>query len=92
MDEMFKLFDNEPLITDNAFHHVANRNYTNQLSTFEGTRSAAILDYNGCQTSSVAGSILTVASSTEAPRGEWRLTSGNRPARFRPSSLAICGG
>jgi len=40
---MFKLFDNEPLITDNAFHHVANRNYTNQLSTFEGTRSAAIL-------------------------------------------------
>ena len=29
MDEMFELFDNELLITDNAFHHVANRNYTN---------------------------------------------------------------
>jgi hypothetical protein len=29
MDEMLELFDNEPLITDNAFHHVANRNYTN---------------------------------------------------------------
>ena len=29
MDVMFKLFDNELLITDNAFHHVANRNYTN---------------------------------------------------------------
>jgi hypothetical protein len=27
MDEMFELFDNELLITDNAFHHVANRNY-----------------------------------------------------------------
>jgi len=26
---MFELFDNELLITDNAFHHVANRNYTN---------------------------------------------------------------
>jgi hypothetical protein len=40
MDEMFKLFDNEPLITDNAFHHVANRNYTNQLSTFEDRKMA----------------------------------------------------
>ena len=29
MDVMFELFDNELLITDNAFHHVANRNYTN---------------------------------------------------------------
>jgi hypothetical protein len=29
MDVMFELFDNEFLITDNAFHHVANRNYTN---------------------------------------------------------------
>jgi hypothetical protein len=29
MNEMFELFDNELLITDNAFHHVANRNYTN---------------------------------------------------------------
>ncbi len=29
MDEMLELFDNEPLITDSAFHHVANRNYTN---------------------------------------------------------------
>jgi hypothetical protein len=29
MDEMLELFDNELLITDNAFHHVANRNYTN---------------------------------------------------------------
>jgi len=29
MDEMFELFDNELLITDNAFHHIANRNYTN---------------------------------------------------------------
>ena len=29
MDEMFELFDNELLITDNAFHHVPNRNYTN---------------------------------------------------------------
>jgi hypothetical protein len=29
MDEMFELFDNELLITDDAFHHVANRNYTN---------------------------------------------------------------
>ena len=29
MDEVFELFDNELLITDNAFHHVANRNYTN---------------------------------------------------------------
>jgi len=29
MDEMLELFDNELLITDNAFHHVTNRNYTN---------------------------------------------------------------
>lgn len=29
MDEMFELFDNELLITDNAVHHVADRNYTN---------------------------------------------------------------
>ena len=29
MDAMFELFDNELLVTDNAFHHVANRNYTN---------------------------------------------------------------
>jgi hypothetical protein len=28
MDEMFELFDNKLLITDNTFHHVANRNYT----------------------------------------------------------------
>ena len=35
MDEMFELFDNELLITDNAFHHVANRNYTNQSFTLE---------------------------------------------------------
>jgi len=35
MDEMFELFDNEFLITDNAIHHVANRNYTDQPSTFE---------------------------------------------------------
>ena len=28
MDVMFELFDDELLITDNAFHHVANRNYT----------------------------------------------------------------
>ena len=31
MDEMFELFDNELLIPDNAFHHVANRNDTNEL-------------------------------------------------------------
>ena len=30
MDEMFKLFDNELLITDNAVHHVANRNDADQ--------------------------------------------------------------
>src|SRR5262245_22855020 len=35
MNEMFELFDNELLITDNAFHHVANRNYTNQSFTLE---------------------------------------------------------
>jgi hypothetical protein len=35
LDEMFELFDNEFLITDNAFYHVANRNYPNQSSTFE---------------------------------------------------------
>jgi hypothetical protein len=29
LDEVFELFDNEFLITDNAFHHVANRNYAN---------------------------------------------------------------
>ena len=29
MDEVFELFDHELLITDNTFHHVANRNYTN---------------------------------------------------------------
>ena len=29
MDEMFELFDNELLIIDNTFHHVANRNYAN---------------------------------------------------------------
>jgi hypothetical protein len=29
LDEMFELIDHELLITDNAFHHVANRNYTN---------------------------------------------------------------
>jgi hypothetical protein len=29
MDVMFELFDNELLVTDNTFHHVANRNYTN---------------------------------------------------------------
>ena len=29
LDEMFELFDNELLIADNAFHHVANRNYAN---------------------------------------------------------------
>jgi hypothetical protein len=29
MDVMFELFDNELLISDNAVHHVANRNYAN---------------------------------------------------------------
>jgi hypothetical protein len=28
-DVAFELFDSELLITDNAFHHVDNRNYTN---------------------------------------------------------------
>jgi len=37
---MFELFDNELLITDNAFHHVANRNYTNQSFTFEHRKMA----------------------------------------------------
>ena len=35
MDVMFELFDNELLITNNAIHHVANRNYADQSSTFE---------------------------------------------------------
>jgi hypothetical protein len=35
MDEMFELFDNEFLITDNAIHHVANRDYTDQPFTFD---------------------------------------------------------
>jgi hypothetical protein len=29
MDVMFELFDNELLITDDAVHHIANRNYAN---------------------------------------------------------------
>ena len=37
-NEMFELFDNELLITDNAFHHVANRKYTNQSFTLEHRR------------------------------------------------------
>src|SRR6266511_4005022 len=40
LDVMFELFDNELLITDNAFHHVANRNYTNQSFTFEHRKMA----------------------------------------------------
>jgi hypothetical protein len=35
VDVMFQLFDNELLITNNAIHHVANRNYADQLSMFE---------------------------------------------------------
>ena len=40
LDEMFELHDNELLITDNAFHHVADRNYTNYSCTFEHRKMA----------------------------------------------------
>jgi len=29
MDVVFELFDHERLITDDALHHIANRNYAN---------------------------------------------------------------